>query len=80
MMGSDGIFDKLSNEQIIQCFWQLHDENKNYKMNNEYIGEAASKIITTAMANISMDNLTTVLIMFEDEGRLDLPRKKPKPL
>lgn len=76
MMGSDGIFDKLTNEQIVDCFWFTHDKNKN--KSNEYIGEAASRIITSSMKNLSMDNLTSVLIMFDDEGRLDVPRKKTK--
>jgi serine/threonine protein phosphatase PrpC len=71
-MGSDGIYDKLTNEQISECFWKLHSPTKS---NYEYIGEASSKIIMESMSHMSMDNLTSLIIVFEDNGRLNDPPK-----
>ena len=75
VLGSDGIFDKLTNEEIIDCFWDRHANRKNGS-GNDYIGQASSKILMESMGKMSMDNVTSLIIVFEDHGKLDLPRKK----
>lgn len=66
-MGSDGIYDKLENEAISQCFWEKLENKK--KSGLEFIGEASTQILTAAMKNMSMDNLTSLIIVFEDNGK-----------
>lgn len=75
MMGSDGIFDKLKNENVSQEFWNLRNENLKLNAENKseklaFIGKAASKVITKAMENLSFDNLTTLFVVFDCEDRL----------
>lgn len=72
MMGSDGIFDKMENEDIIGEFWSLRNEvvdgGKGERL--EFIGRAASRVITKAMTNMSLDNLTTLFVVFDCEERM----------
>lgn len=28
MICSDGVYDKLSNEEVAQCFWETRDKNQ----------------------------------------------------
>jgi len=44
VMGSDGIFDKLNNEQISDCFWERHSMKK---ANYDYISWWQSANIIT---------------------------------
>lgn len=66
-MGSDGIYDKLANETISDCFWESLQNKKT--SGNDFIGEAASQILTASMRKLSMDNLTSLIIVFEDNGK-----------
>jgi hypothetical protein len=46
-------------------------DHKNYQL----FGHAASKIIEKSMEKNSLDNLTALIIVFEDDGRLMMPLK-----
>lgn len=72
-MGSDGIYDKLNNSQIVDCFWEKYENKK--KGSNSFIGDACSEVMNLAMKNYSLDNITSLIIAFEDSGRFDLPKK-----
>lgn len=41
-----------------------------------FIGAVPSKVIERSMEKQSMDNLTCLVVVFEDNGRLLLPHKK----
>ena len=75
MVCSDGVYDRLENEEIAQCFWDIKDKidgNEKY----QFIGKVPSKVIEKSMESLSMDNLTSLVITFEDQGKLLLPSKK----
>lgn len=76
MICSDGVYDKLSNEEVAQCFWEARDRNCDEKDRYQFIGKVPSKVIERSMEKMSMDNLTSLAIVFEDQGRMMLPSKK----
>lgn len=67
-MGSDGIFDKLSSKEAIQCAW---NSLKYERMNtvHKQCGIAADTIMKNALFRKSLDNVTTVIIAFENFKR-----------
>ena len=81
MMCSDGVYDKLSNEEVSTLFWNERDRNVNVSQNKEkysFIGSIPSKVIERSMEKQSMDNLTCLVIVFQDNGKLLLPAKKSR--
>ena len=65
VMGSDGIFDVLSNGEIIECIKIVIklNEGKNIKI-NQLCGDFASMIIKSALAKESFDNVSCIVIVF----------------
>ena len=65
-MGSDGIFDKLSNEDIAKIIWSkgkiLYNKGKNI---HTITGECVKAVIKEAMHKKSSDNVTGILIIFK---------------
>ena len=58
VIGSDGIFDVLSNSEIFECIQIVLKINKNKnKKINELCGDFASMIIKSALAKESFDNV-----------------------
>jgi len=73
-MGCDGIFDKLSNQEVADCIWMsVRDVNKESNIENstpvinvhKQIGIGVEYIIKNALYRRSMDNVTVVVIAFE---------------
>lgn len=67
VIGSDGIFDKLSNEQIGETVWSVvreHQGNNNYTL-HEICGRAADEILREAAKLKSMDNISIIVIAFK---------------
>ena len=63
IIGSDGIFDKLNNREVIQAVWNTAGNFRGSDM-HRLAGNAATGILTAAMEKRSLDNLTAVLIGF----------------
>ena len=77
MMCSDGVYDKLANEEVSSCFWnERYNHLEESKEKYQFIGSIPSKVIEKSMEKFSMDNLTCLIIVFQDNGRLLLPQKK----
>ena len=67
VMGCDGIFDDLSNEEIINAAWLVYKNRaseKNYDI-HELTQEACDLIIKYAMEKQSTDNLSCIIIGLE---------------
>jgi len=62
----DGIFDKLSNRDIIQLVWST--TNKEIIGNNihEQVGVCVDTVIKTSLLRQSMDNVTCIFIAFQN--------------
>lgn len=76
MICSDGVYDKLSNEEVAHCFWDTRERNQDERDKYNFIGRVPSKVIERSMEKMSMDNLTSLVIILEDHGRMMLPTKK----
>ena len=69
VIGCDGIFDVLSNNEILQCIQIVLkiNKNKNKKM-NELCGDFAQMIIKSALAKESFDNVSCIVVLFNING------------
>ena len=80
IMGCDGIFDQMSNEEIMDCAWMILSNSNNYNNDNEesfeYNFEKANIhekcglivdfIIKSSMVRKSFDNVTCLMIAMKD--------------
>ena len=67
VMGCDGIFDDLSNKEIVDAAWMVfkhRGKNKNYDI-HELSMEACDLVIKYAMEKQSTDNLSCIVIGLE---------------
>ena len=65
IIGCDGIFDVLSNKEIMECIKIVLRIHKNKKKKiNELCGDFASMIIKSALAKESFDNVSCIVIVF----------------
>jgi serine/threonine protein phosphatase PrpC len=69
----DGIFDKLSNEEVAECVWmsvrdvadsQLESQNQSVVIHTQ-LGMGVEYILKNALLRRSLDNVTVVVIGFE---------------
>ena len=67
VIGCDGIFDVLSNNEILQCIQIVLKINKNKKI-NELCGDFANMIIKSALAKESFDNVSCIVVIFNING------------
>ena len=65
VIGCDGIFDVLSNYEIIDCIKMVLEINKGKnKKINELCGDFASMIIKSALIKESFDNVSCIVLVF----------------
>lgn len=67
VLGSDGIFDKLSNEMIGDIVWNVireHQHNTAVSV-HQICGKAADEILREAARLKTMDNISIVVIAFK---------------
>ena len=62
VIGSDGIFDQLSNEEVSKYTWMSFRKNQTDKNLHSMCGTAVDIIIKTSLAKKSLDNVTCLLI------------------
>ncbi|KAL4463283.1 hypothetical protein ABPG74_007284 [Tetrahymena malaccensis] len=58
-LGCDGIFDKMTSKEAIQCCWQITDSCKNQ---HEFVGRAIENTMRQSMMKKSYDNVTVVIV------------------
>ena len=66
----DGIFDQLSNEDIVKCVWMMAAEEERSKSIHEVCGISIDMIIKSALSRKSLDNVTCAIIAFENFERI----------
>ena len=75
MLGCDGIFDVLSNEEVLECV-KIVLKEKNVKdmkeLNiSELCGDFAAMIIKSALAKDSFDNVSCIVIAINIEDLIN---------
>ena len=76
VIGCDGIFDVLSNEEILECI-KIVLKEKNVKEIkeddvHELCGDFAAMIVKSAIAKDSSDNVSCIVVVFNLDGLLTL--------
>ena len=65
ILGWDGIYDKLTNKEIIQTVWEEIIESKVKDFHKQW-GISVDKILKTSVAKKTMDNITVVFVAFNN--------------
>lgn len=71
MMGCDGIFDVLSNEEVNEVIWETVDyyKEKNDQANDLFglcMNDCLNNVLKKAMIQKSEDNITVIFIAFKN--------------
>ena len=72
VLGCDGIFDKMSNENIVECVWNSVADNKEMKVANnihKQTGMSVEYILKNSLLRRTLDNVTVVMISFKNFKR-----------
>lgn len=64
-IGCDGIFDRLSNEDINEIGWSVFEKPAEIESLHKLCGDVTEQIIRAALAKKTLDNVTCVIIAFE---------------
>ncbi|MDR3737158.1 MAG: PP2C family protein-serine/threonine phosphatase [Acidobacteriaceae bacterium] len=78
VMGSDGIFDRLSNKDVVQCGWIGVGQEKASNVHQQ-CGVASDAVIKNALLRRSLDNVTSVVIAFANFRRRTFPEEDAEP-
>ena len=69
IMGCDGIYDQLTNKEILDAAWQVfknkNNENENINLHDQ-CGKITDFILKCAMVRKSFDNITCLIVCFKD--------------
>lgn len=77
VIGCDGIFDQLSNRDVIQCAWNTAAQEKGSNVHQQ-CAFAVDSIMKNALLRRSLDNVTAVMIAFENFKELVFPKRQSK--
>ena len=64
ILACDGIFDKMNNEDCIDCVWNTVEHSDKPDI-HETLGEGAESIMKNSLNRRSLDNVTVVIISFD---------------
>mmetsp|Transcript_19224 Transcript_19224/g.18886 ORF Transcript_19224/g.18886 Transcript_19224/m.18886 type:complete len:370 (+) Transcript_19224:495-1604(+) len=76
ILACDGIFDKLTNKEVIQTVWEGVMESS-IQDPHRHCGIAVDRILRTSVAKKTMDNITVVFVAFNNFERCILGGPKP---
>jgi protein phosphatase 2C family protein 2/3 len=66
LMASDGIFDKLSNSNVVRTIWNVFNSPSMSSLTFQLAcGEGVKAVLEESLARNSLDNVTAVLIVFK---------------
>jgi protein phosphatase 2C family protein 2/3 len=67
IMGCDGIFEYLTNEDCVSLAWKIMKENiKNYNNFHQMNGDIVDLIIKSALKRNSIDNVSVLFVSFKN--------------
>jgi len=75
VMCSDGIFDKLSNKEVVQCVWNSVKNERALNVHQQ-CGIGIETVIKNALMRRSLDNVTTLMIAFSNFKKVAFGDKK----
>lgn len=80
VLGSDGIFDRLNNEELVSSSWEgikkaIKDENEEEITNQDCCSAAIDSIMSRSLLKKTQDNISTVIISFRDFLSVNIERE-----
>jgi len=70
VIGCDGIFEKLNNQEVVNSVWQMakggSDGSVDYRSIHEKCGAGVDRVLHTSAYKKTFDNITAVMIAFEN--------------
>eukprot|EP00829_Urostomides_striatus_P003793 TRINITY_DN14126_c0_g1_i1.p1 TRINITY_DN14126_c0_g1~~TRINITY_DN14126_c0_g1_i1.p1 ORF type:complete len:102 (+),score=33.97 TRINITY_DN14126_c0_g1_i1:66-371(+) len=66
LLGCDGIFDQLSNTEVIQNAWVPLTATIDKSNIHKLVGSAASEVLQSTLKKRTSDNVTVVIIAFDN--------------
>lgn len=72
---SDGVFDKLSNQEVVGTVWRLFKAANEDSLHSN-CEKAARDIVKVSLEKRSTDNVTAVVILFSNAARKESPIKE----
>lgn len=76
----DGIYDRLSNDDIVECVWEAAKDRSKFSTLHEFCGVAVESIMKLAVFKKTLDNITVVMLGLEGlETALFPPAPGAKP-
>ncbi len=61
----DGLYDKLSNEEISKTVWESINSQKGQNL-HQALGNASESLVKTALLKKSLDNVTAIVLSFSN--------------
>ena len=82
VLGCDGIFDRLSNREVVSAVWNSVRDNKEAnctlaKTVHRQTGQGALYVLKNSLLRRTLDNVTVVLIAFSNFKRGLFSKPKP---
>ena len=65
VLGCDGIFDQMTNKEVIDSIWMTTKEAKTKNIHQQ-CGIAVDMVMKTSLVRRSLDNVTVVVIAFSN--------------
>ena len=65
IMGCDGIFDRLSNKEVLQCAWNSVNDNVSPNI-HKMCGLSVEYVLKNSLLRRTLDNVTVVMIAFSN--------------
>jgi protein phosphatase 2C family protein 2/3 len=72
VLGCDGVFDKMTNEDVVKCVWNSVADNRSLKVASnvhKQTGMAVEYILKNTLLRRTLDNVTVVMIAFNNFKR-----------
>ncbi len=70
VMGCDGIFDQISNQEIVDCVWMTMNDGTRTKDLNSQCAVGADMIMKSSLVRRTLDNVTVLMIAFHNLERV----------
>lgn len=66
LIGCDGIFDKLTNNDVANCIWDETFLKGGFTNVHEFAAKAVNNVIMLAFKKKTLDNVTVVIVIFKN--------------
>lgn len=66
LIGCDGVFDKMTNKDVIRAIWNNNEYCKDY---HKFTGNGVDNLMNEVFMSRSSDNISVIMITFENYHR-----------